>query len=347
MTHHLLRRIGLSMSLLGTAIAGTALLGSAYAASAALTQGTVLAAKQPLGRTVRSTPRLNVLTSGTQTYTYTLLSFPGSLSTEGVGISPGSGGMGSQVVGAWNIGNSQTGFRASVWGKDVVTESYKLLNDPAGPVPQQAYSINDFGKIVGDYIDASGIFHGYETDGGTFKPIEVPFASAAGTYSPAISNAGVISGGWFDSAGNSHGFTLVQGVYTPFDYPGAPYTDPYAINSEGDIAGYYVDTAGSIHGFLRRRGVYTSVDYPGAVETFSLGINDAGAIVGGYCLTSQCETTGQGQQGFLLKNGVYTSVAIPGEFGTALQSINNQGVLLGSYTDAAGSFYTFLATPTP
>jgi len=339
--HHPLRKIALSLSLLGTA-----LLGIAGTTSAATPHEPVLAAKQPLGRTVRSTARLNVVTSGTQTYTYTLLSYPGSLSTQGIGISPGAGGMGTQIVGAWNVGESQTGFRASVWGKDVVRETYKLVNDPSAPVPQQPYSINDFGKIVGDYIDASGIFHGYEMDvGGKFTPLEVPFAGAAGTYSPGISNAGEITGGWFDSAGNSHGFTLGQGVYTSFDYPGAPYTDAYALNSEGDITGYYLDGGGNIHGFNRRRGVYTSIDYPGAIETFSVGINDAGDMVGAYCMTSQCEATGQGEQGFLLRNGVFTSFAIPGEFGTSLLSINNQGVLLGGYTDAAGNFYTFLATP--
>jgi hypothetical protein len=335
-TQHLLKKIGLSLGLLSTALTATA----------AIAQAPVLPAKQPLDRTVRSNARLNVVTAGTQTYTYTLLSYPGSLSTEGIGISPGSGGWGTQIVGAWNVSNAQTGFRASVWGKDVVHETYTLLNDPNAPAPQQPYSINDFGTIVGDYIDASGIFHGYETEfGGKFKPIEVPFAGAAGTLTPAINNGGEISGTWFDSSGSAHGFTLVQGVYTRFDYPGAIGTVPYSINSEGDIAGYYQDTAYNVHAFTRRRGVYTSIDYPGAVETFSLGINDAGDIVGAYCLTSQCTNTGQGQQGFLLRNGVYTSFAIPGEFSTGLQSINNRGVLLGSYQDATGSYYTFLATP--
>jgi uncharacterized membrane protein len=92
-------------------------------------------------------------------------------------------------------------------------------------------------------------------------------------------------------------------------------------------------------------GTYTWIDPPGSVDTFADGINDAGDIVGWYCATSECISTGEGQQGFLLSGGVFTTITIPGEFATNLVDINNNGVVLGSYQDAAGLVVSFMAIP--
>lgn len=311
--------------------------------------------------------------SDSPTYTYTLISYPGALDTQGVGINPdaldrdsddqsGTATPKIRVVGAWssNNGITQTGFLARVFGTNPVQETYDLLNDPQGSQVQQPYSINDFGQIVGDYyVGEAGdsyIFHSYELDGDTFKPLNVPFTGAVSTFSPAINNTGEIVGGWTDSTGNSHGYTLIGGTYTSFDYPGGGQIQLYlSVNSEGHIVGSYADANGNVHGFLRRGDTYTSIDFPGAVYTASTGINDADEIVGSYCPTNQClQTGGEGLQGFILKNGVYTTFAIPGEYGTALASVNNNGVLMGNYYDAdvnaadtANHVHTFLATPTP
>jgi hypothetical protein len=291
--------------------------------------------------------------SNLPTYTYTLVSYPGTLNTLGVGINLGEDDQDSDhpeinVVGAWffSDGLSQTGFRARVSGAPEVTESYSSLNDSKEPTPQQAYSINDLGQVVGDFIDASGVFHSYKLDCGKFTVIDVPFAGAAGTYSPAINNAGDIVGGWYDSAGNAHSYTLIDKVFRSFDYPGeAQGQFYYGINNHGDITGSYADASGAIHGFLRKGKAYTRLDFPGAAGTFPSGINDHGVIVGGYCPTSECLTTGEGEAGFVLIDGVYSAFSIPGEPVTALASINDRGVLMGNYLDAAGLVYTFLATP--
>jgi hypothetical protein len=332
---HKLNQFGLSLMVLGVA----ALVSTAQA------QGLRAVAKVPTLAVRSPAADAAVVSPGTQTYHYSLLSFPGSLATFGAGINPGVIGTGIDVVGSWSAGQTSPGFVAHLRGSRVVTESYETVNDSAGPEMQQAYSVNDYGTIVGDYIDASGIFHGYEKAGTAYSPLEVPFTGAAGTYSPSINNNGEVVGGWSDSSGNSHGFVLINGVYTAFDYPDALSTAPYGVNSEGNIVGFYFDAGGNVHGFLRKGAGYNSIDYPGAIETFALGVNDEGDVVGGYCLTSECVSTGQGQQGFLLRNETYTSFAIAGEAGTLLTSINSKGVLLGNYMDAAGLQYTFLAKP--
>jgi hypothetical protein len=298
-------------------------------------------------------PAARAEAAGAPTYTYTLVSYPGTLNTLGVGMNLGAydwrwDHAEINVIGAWFFpdGLSQTGFRARVSGTSAVTENYTSLNDPKEPTPQQAYSINDLGQVVGDFIDGSGVFHSYKIDCGKFTVFDVPFAGATGTYSPAINNAGEIVGGWYDSAGNAHSYTLIDGVFTSFDYPGVTQGQfYYGINNEGEITGSYADASGVIHGFLRKGNVYTELNYPGAAGTFPTGINDSGVIVGGYCPTTECLTTGEGEEGFVLSNGVYSAFVIPGEPVTGLAGINDKGVLMGNYLDAAGLVYTFLATP--
>src|SRR6202167_4117368 len=259
-------------------------------------------------------------TPAATTYVYTLVGYPGTLNTLGVGINPGAIQQNNEapavnVVGAefFPDGLSQTGFFAHVSQTDGVTENYRLVNDAQVPTPQQTYSINDLGQIVGDYIDANGLFHSYMLDCGKFTVFNVPFAGATGTYSPAINNSGEIVGSW--------------------------------INSAGEIVGSYADAAGTLHGFLRQGKTYTTLNFPGATLTEVSGINDAGVIVGGYCPTAACVETGQGELGFVYSKGVYTTFTFPAEFAVGLASINNQGVIMGNYVDAADLVYTFLATP--
>jgi hypothetical protein len=351
MTKQILRNFGRSIGLVSTMLLAASSFGQEVKPVAKLHGARVASS-------TAQTAARDAQVSDSPMYTYTVVSYPGTLNTQGVGMNLGALNLDSddkgdgdsskiEVVGAWYFpdGTSQTGFRARISGTKAVTERYVQVNNPNAPTPQQAYSINDFGTIVGDYIDSSNVFHAYEKVGDEFKILDVPFAGATGTFSPAINNAGEIVGGWYDSAGNEHSFTLIGGTYTTFDYPGASSQFYYGINSPGDIVGSYTDKEGNSHGFLRRGRTYSSIDFPGAFATYAGGINDSGVIVGAYCPTSQCVSTLEGEAGFVLKNGVYTTFAIPGEFLTSLAGINNKGVVMGNYLDAAELVYTFVATP--
>jgi hypothetical protein len=322
-----MRKQSYSILMLCVGLSAIGLVSSAGAAqetaSAARLPGlrTQILARHAQASAPASAKAFSAKTSDGQTYTYTLIAFPGSLSTQGVGINLDAYDAGdilgatTRVVGAYLFpdDSSQTGFIADVAGKNIVAETYQVVNDPTGPTPQQAYSINDFGTVVGDYIDASGMFHSYVKAGNRFKALDVPFAGATGTYSPAINNAGEIVGGWLDSAGTAHSYTLVNGTFTSFDPPGSAQGQFfYGINNQGDITGSFADAQGNIHGFLRHGKTYTQLDFPGAAATFPGAVNDPGVIVGAYCPTAACLTTGEGETGFLLKDGTYTSFTIPG-----------------------------------
>jgi len=287
-------------------------------------------------------------TPETTSYTYTFLSYPGTFFTYADGINKGVTTSKIEIVGGQS-NHDQGGFLVGVTEKKTVTEAYQPVNYPHEPLGQYADGINDSGQIVGSYLDSSAVWHGYERSGGTFTKLDVPFAGATATFVTEINNSGEIAGAWnadgYNGNGAQHGFTLVSGTYTSLDYPGAALTWTGGLNNAGEIVGTYVDTSGVYHGYLLSGGTYTSIDPPGSLQTFANGINDSGVIVGWYCSTSECVSTGNGEQGFLLSGGIFTTITIPGEFATTPIDINNNGMILGSYQDAAGLVFSFLATP--
>jgi hypothetical protein len=315
---------------LALAILGLALIPSRSPAQVGL--ASKLPGNHPASAAARAASR-QAKTPDAPSYTYTLLSFPGTLDTLASGINPGATTSKIEIVGAYGA----DAFVAHVSGTKTVKESYEAVNYPHAASP---IDINDLGQIVGDYLDSSGVYHGFEVSDKKFTTIDVPFAGAAGTNAEAINNSGEIVGSWSDG-GITQGFTLIDGTYTSLNYPGADYTFAFDVNDEGDIVGSYAspDSNGS-QCYLLSGGTYTSISVPGAAWTEGIAINDAGVIVGYYGTSGSSVI-----QGFVLSGGVFTTVAIPGEPYTVLFDINNSGVLLGVYQDAAGLYVSFLATP--
>ena len=338
MTKQTLRIFALALSLLRLALIPSISLAQAG-----------LASKFPARRPATAAQKASheAKAPGSPSYAYTLLGFPGALLTSACSINLGATTSKTEIVGGYGPpeqGNlAQGGFLARVSGKKTVTETYKAVNYPHLPQDQIALGVNDSGQIVGAYYTNADVFYGYELSGGKFTTLSFP--GGDGTLALGINNSGEVVGYWGVSGGNTQGFTLIGGTYTSINYPGASDTLPISVNNEGEISGNYTDTSGVYHGFLLSGGTYTSIDFPGALATYGTGINDAGDIVGDYCTTSECVSTGEGEQGFVLSNGAFTAIAIPGEFYTAVNGINNNGVLLGYYQDAAGLQVSFLATP--
>jgi hypothetical protein len=160
--------------------------------------------------------------------------------------------------------------------------------------------INAAGAIVGSYLDANNINHGFlracghenECDKGeaTFTTFDVPGAGTGafqGTtvfgvgffggnfLTGGINPAGAITGSYLDSNFLFHAFLrATDGAITPFDVPGAStiegavVTDATAINPNGTIAGFYFQPipvgnpfGGNFRGFARDRdGTFTTFD---------------------------------------------------------------------------------------
>ena len=214
--------------------------------------------------------------------------------------------------------------------------------DYPGAIFTDGVGINRSGDIVGHYIDAAGIDHGYLLHKGNFTTVDFP--GSDGGHVHGINDAGDIVGQYF--IGNRyHGFLLSGGVYTAIKFPDARSTRANGINSAGDIVGTYVEKKndpidgnndGRTHGFLLSCGTFRTIDFPGAHYTEAWRINDRGQVVGRY------KTQGNFHVYLLtLATSDFTSIDFPGANETAgedfteMGGLNNHGDIASGYCNSA------------
>jgi uncharacterized membrane protein len=218
--------------------------------------------------------------------------------------------------------------------------------DYPGAVWTYAAGLNDAGAVVGQYLDAAGIRHGFLFDGGSYATIDCPSPYTAQSYAGAINNLGQIAGfcaapgGINGVYGTTRSFVLTGGVLTLLpdigSYGGAS-TFAYALNDSGVVAGWYADSClCTAHGFTWTGGTYATVDAPGSPNTQAYGINNAGDIVG----IVQPSFGGGGEHGFILHAGSFTVIDYPGAIATDFSDINDAGQIVGQYRTSSqlGSF---------
>jgi probable HAF family extracellular repeat protein len=197
------------------------------------------------------------------------------------------------------------------------------LTSPAG--------ISNNGQVVGDYISASGVYHGFLLSGGGYTTIDPPGSTF--TQPNGINDAGQVVGE-YEIGGVSYAFVLSDSTYTTLDVPGSTSTSAYGINDSGQVVGYYV-SARETHGFLLSGGAYTNIDFPGATLTEALGINNSGQVVGEY-------ESGGLYYAFLMSDGDYTTLPIPGSEVTLADGINDSGQVVGVYETGGNTLNSFL-----
>jgi probable HAF family extracellular repeat protein len=125
-------------------------------------------------------------------------------------------------------------------------------------------AVNNSGAIVGNYLDASGVSHGFLYQNGTFTKIpDAPGAGTspsgsctsgvlAGTTPTGISASGVIVIDSCNDAGSS-AWVLENGQFSslndPNAVPGGTFTGQ--ISEDGRlVVGVYLDAGGFAHGFV-------------------------------------------------------------------------------------------------
>ena len=111
-----------------------------------------------------------------------------------------------------------------------------------------ALDVNDFGQIVGTYVDVgTGIRHGFFLKDGVFTTIAHPDAAGFGSGGVSINNAGQIAGFYMDSSFVVHAFVYSGGVYSTVDMPNPG--GAYGISNSGVVSGS--DNDGTTHhGFM-------------------------------------------------------------------------------------------------
>ena len=215
---------------------------------------------------------------------------------------------------------------------------YTFLSfDATGAVRTEGLGIDENGQIVGFYVDAGGVTHGFRNSGGVFSTIDDPLGTA--TFAFGINDPGQIVGYYLDASQLAHGFLDSKGSFTTLDDPLAMRgTLAQGIAENGRIVGYYADGSGLDHGFLLDKGTYTTIDDPLArAGTFAEGINDPGTIVGYYV-----DAAGH-THGFSDSKGTFTTIDDPlGSGGTFALGINEPGQIVGYYIDGNGLRHGFI-----
>jgi hypothetical protein len=215
---------------------------------------------------------------------------------------------------------------------------YTTFQVPGAATETLPGGIDDRGRIVGEYNDATGE-HGFLRDRrGRLTSFDVPGALA--TVATRINNSGQIVGAYSEVSRNlkdpggsmPRGFLLDHGRLTRIDAPGALYTQAIGLNDRRRVVGNYVDQAGTSHGFLWRRGRFTTIDFPGSIATLTFDVNNPGEIVGYYI-----DRDG-GIHGFLRdRRGRFTPIDAPGALTTTPTGINDHGRIVGGMsTDPTG-----------
>ncbi len=170
-----------------------------------------------------------------------------------------------------------------------------------GAVATQVHGLDDLGRIVGDYLDKNGRYHGFLWVNRRFTTIDVP--RAAGTTLMGINDRGDTVGLYLETDGSMHAFfRSARGRVTTIGAPNAKLTFPVDINDRGQIAGFTTDTlplpdATDVHGFVLTNGptgAFTRIDFPGAPRTIVLGMNDRGSVTGVYANPNASPTSAAG-----------------------------------------------------
>ena len=212
--------------------------------------------------------------------------------------------------------------QGTVVGAYGVTVPHGFVRSPAGtittvnvPGSQDTllYGVNDSGALVGSYVDAQGLEHGFMLENGTLTVIDPPGSPASpaarDTGATDINDQGQIVGFYADATGTYHGYLYDKGRFTRLDPPGAAdvpnfaTTVPWGINDRGQVVGQYVDAAAVLHGYLWQPGRgFTTIDPP-QITSFDFGVPGAGTIAS--------DINDRGQIILPLPGGLYKGRAVP------------------------------------
>lgn len=192
----------------------------------------------------------------------------------------------------------------------------------------RANGINARGDIVGLYLDADGVGHGYLLHKGAFSTIDVPGSTLTAAFS--LNAKGDIVGRFTDADGTDHGFLLKDGKFTQIDYPGAHDTWGRGINNAGDIVGSHFNADGTEHGFILKDGTFHNVNVPDSDCTHVGMAQDNGlGLIGAFCNIPDGML-----YGFVrTRQGEFQTIHVPapGLICTGARWINERGDVVGPY----------------
>jgi hypothetical protein len=153
--------------------------------------------------------------------------------------------------------------------------TYTQIDYP-GAVATYGYGINSAGDVVGDYVDASDIQHGFLMSGGTFTTIDNPIGGW--TWISGINDHGTVVG----YGGIAFLYDIQSKVFTNIGIGGLE-TTPLGINNADTVVGFVISGRYHAHqtGFeLSAQGQTTRIKVMDAESTLPWGVSTSGLVVG-------------------------------------------------------------------
>ena len=203
--------------------------------------------------------------------------------------------------------------------------------DPATSGTVVNVGVNDAGEVVGSYVDATGVQHGFIDSSGVVSSFDIP--GAAETDITGVTNGGQVIG-----------YSLASGPTGTADavgFSGAP-SNPTSISVPGqDIEPVASDGALTVVGtqdqssFVDVSGTVTTLNVTSAIETTATDVNATDEIVGSYLDANYV------QHGFTDIGGTFATIDPSGSQSTSIAALNATGELAGSYVDASGNTFGF------
>ena len=176
--------------------------------------------------------------------TFTEYDVPGAVQTNILGLNDAG-----DITGAFDPDGNGI-FQGFIDSRGTITS----FSVPGAAGGTNAYEINNNKTLlVGYYVDASAILHGFYRDanGAPHFPVDPP--GSVGTVLFGLNSRNWVVGRYAESPTVTHGlFFLAPNSFFTFDYPGSTFTSLNGINDRGIICGRYVDASGIAHGILAR-----------------------------------------------------------------------------------------------
>lgn len=207
-----------------------------------------------------------------------------------------------------------------------------------------SYGVNNLGVIVGDYVDAKSVQHGFILTGTKLTTVNKSGCQTTGGAVGSVAfyavNSAGAAVGWCASTktGLDESFVYSAGKFTAVNFPKSNGTQATGINDKGWISGLYLDSASTQHAFVKKGTKYTKIDVSGGTSADAYGINNAG-VMAVYAFNSSGD-----YESFLYNGKTFKKIADPnaGSVGTVAHAPNNKGDLTGTYFDSNGFAVGFL-----
>ena len=206
----------------------------------------------------------------TSSQTFSTLSDPsGSNGTQAIGVSSAGTVVGGYVGSSGGFGFSYNG------------SAFTTLNDPntgTGALQLDVAEGVDGSNVVGQFLNAAGVFYGFLYNGSSYTTIDDPSASHTfnnsgydGTAALGVSGSTIV-GAYYDSSGVEHGFLYNGSTYTTINDPSAGTGSGQGTSLNGIsgnlLTGFYIDSSGVSHGFEAE----LTVPEPSTIFLLALGL---------------------------------------------------------------------------